>query len=264
VNNDTMSQLKKDHIYNLMLENKRADGRKFEEYREIEIKTDIIDKAEGSASVKLGNTYLTAGIKIQPGEPFPDTPDEGVIITNIELPPMASPNFEAGPPREDAIELARVIDRGIRESKAIDLKQLCITPGEKVWIIFIDIHVLNDRGNIMDAATLATTAALLKTKIPTQRYQLNTDENENDKRLPIRNLPIATTAITLENTIILDPTDEEEEVAGAKLTIITNTNNTISAIQKSGREPLTTTQIKEITRLAREQSQKLREKLLEV
>ena len=46
MNNDTMSQLKKDHIYNLMLENKRADGRKFEEYREIEIKTDIIDKAD--------------------------------------------------------------------------------------------------------------------------------------------------------------------------------------------------------------------------
>jgi len=261
MNDDAMNQLKKDRLYKLMLENKRADGRNFEEYREIEIKTNIIDKAEGSASIKLGNTHLIVGIKIQPGEPFPDTPEEGVIITNIELLPMASPNFEAGPPRENAIELARVIDRGIRESKAIDLKQLCITPGEKVWIIFIDIHVLNDGGNIMDAASLATTAALLTTKLPNQRYQLN---DNNDKQLPIRNLPIATTTITLENTIILDPTNDEEQIAGTKLTIITNTNNTISAIQKSGTEPLTTTQIKHITTLAREQSQKLREKFLEV
>ncbi|PHP45552.1 RNA-binding protein [Methanosarcinales archaeon ex4572_44] len=263
MNDDVMNQLKKDYLYKLMLENKRADGRNFEEYREIEIQTDIIDKAEGSASIKLGNTYLVAGIKIQPGEPFPDTPDDGVIITNIELLPMASPIFEAGPPREDAVELARVIDRGIRESKAIDLKQLCITPGEKVWIIFIDIHVLNDGGNIMDAASLATTAALLKTKIPEKQYQLGNNNND-DKRLPIRNIPIATTATTLENTIILDPTNDEEQIAGTKLTIITNTNNTISAIQKSGREPLTPTQIQHITTLAKEQSQKLREKFLEV
>jgi len=258
---EVLNQLKKDHLYRLMLENQRADGRNFEEYREIEIKTDIIDKAEGSASIKLGNTYIAVGIKIQPGEPFPDTPEEGVIITNIELLPMASPNFEAGPPREDAIELARVIDRGIRESKAIDLSQLCITPGEKVWIIFIDIHVLNDGGNIMDAASLATTAALLNTKLPEERYQLNTN---GDKRLPIRNIPIATTAITLGDTIILDPTSDEEQIAGTKLTIVTNTNNTISAIQKSGTEPLTTTQINHITNIAQQQSQKLREKFLEV
>ena len=48
-----------------------------------------------------------------------------------ELVPFASPMFESGPPREDAIELARVVDRGIRHSEIVDKKKLCITPGKE-------------------------------------------------------------------------------------------------------------------------------------
>ncbi len=60
------------------------------------------------------------------GTPFADTPDKGVLSTNAELIPMGSPNFEAGPPDEHSIELARVVDRGIRESEMIDLEKMCI------------------------------------------------------------------------------------------------------------------------------------------
>ena len=99
----------------------------------------LISKAEGSARVKLGKTQVVAGIKMDIGEPYPDSPEKGVMMTAAELIPLASPDFEAGPPREDAIELARVVDRGIRESEVIELDKLCIEPGEIIWMVFMSI-----------------------------------------------------------------------------------------------------------------------------
>ena len=145
MSNGIISDIRKDYLYQLTLKGKRADDRSFNEYREIALEQGVIEKAEGSAWVQLGNTQVVVGVKIQPGEPYPDTPDRGVIITNAELVPLASPEFEPGPPNEVGIELARVVDRGVRESGCIDLEALCISPGEKVWIIFIDIHILIHR-----------------------------------------------------------------------------------------------------------------------
>ncbi|MEE9507110.1 MAG: RNA-binding protein, partial [Thermoplasmata archaeon] len=137
---DVVSELLRDHIYKMAASGKRVDGRAPEEYREIKVRKGYAGNAEGSARVNLGETEVLVGVKMILGEPYPDRPKEGSIVTTMELIPMASPTFEAGPPREKAIELARVVDRGIRESKAIDLGKLCIIEGEKVWIVFIDVH----------------------------------------------------------------------------------------------------------------------------
>lgn len=259
MNQEIISILQKDHLYNLMLKGERLDGRGFEEIREIKIKTGIIDKAEGSARVELGETKIIAGVKIQPGIPFPDTPDKGVIITSLELIPLASPEFESGPPREDAIELSRVVDRGIRESGAIDLNKLCVTEGEKVWMVFIDVHVLDASGNIMDAAALGSIAALLTAKIPGERY----GEGE-DVPLPIRNIPISVTAVDIAGGIVFDPSLEEERVANCKLTVITNQDGAISGMQKSGIGSLSTDQINYIVEVAIKKAQEIREKFLEI
>jgi exosome complex component RRP42 len=109
-----MMKTSEDYVRKLVEENMRIDERKFEEFRPISIETNVIKNAEGSARVKIGNSHVLAGVKMSVGQPFSDTPDEGVLIVNAELSPIASPTFEAGPPREDAIEIARVTDRGIR------------------------------------------------------------------------------------------------------------------------------------------------------
>ncbi|WP_461863418.1 exosome complex protein Rrp42, partial [Thermococcus sp.] len=161
---EVMASIMRDHILELLKEGKRIDGRGLEDYRELEIKTNVIEKAEGSAWVRLGNTQVLVGIKVDMGEPFPDLPEKGVMTTNIELVPLASPTFEPGPPDENAIELARVVDRGIRESQAIELEKLAIVPGKLVRVIFIDVHVLDHDGNIVDAAGIGAIAALMSTK----------------------------------------------------------------------------------------------------
>jgi exosome complex component RRP42 len=147
-------ELKRHFIGRLIENDRRIDGRGFDDIREISIEPNFVDrKAEGSARVKLGNTDVLCGVKLNVGTPYPDNPDSGVMSTGAELVPIASPNFEMGRPGEDAIELARVVDRGIRESGMIDFGKLCIEPGEAVWMVSIDLHVLNHDGNLLTHAT---------------------------------------------------------------------------------------------------------------
>jgi exosome complex component RRP42 len=254
-----LSEIRKDYLYNQVLKGERADGRKFDEYREISIEKNVISKAEGSARVRLGSSQVMVGVKMQPGEPFPDSPNRGVIITNAELVPLASPTFEPGPPNEKGIELARVVDRGVRESKAVDLEKLCIIPGKQVWVIFIDVHILDDCGNIMDASSLGAIAALLTTKVPASRFGLGEDYS-----LPVNDLPIATTAIEFGDVLMFDPDVDEESIANTKLTVISTADGNICGMQKSGPGMLTPEQAYRIVDIACQKAREIREKFLEV
>ncbi len=232
------------YVRKLIEEGFRPDERKLDEYRKISIETDFIKKAEGSAKVTIGNTQVIAGVKLDVGEPFPDTAGEGVLIVNAELHPIASPTFETGPPSESAIELARIIDRTIRESKAVDMEKLCITPGEKVWLVNIDIDVLDHDGNLIDASALAAVAALLNTKLV--KYEEGKVVREKTKdTLPLRDTPIAVTVYKIGSKLLVDANLEEDPAVDARLTIATTQDGDLCAIQKGGRGFFTTKEIEQ-------------------
>jgi len=167
------------------------------------------------------------------GEPYPDSPNAGVLITNAELVPLASPIFMPGPPDQNAIELARVVDRGIRESKMIDLEKLCIEPKKNVWNVLVDIHVLDYDGNLLDAALLGAVKALLNTKIPKYENEKVCYE-EKTIPLPIKDKPVGCTSININGLNIIDPCLEEEKIMNSRLTLVTNKEGNLCAIQKGG------------------------------
>ena len=269
--------IKRDYLSKLAEQGKRADGRTFNEFRKIEIETGLISKAEGSARVKIGNTQVVAGIKILIGTPYPDSPASGVMATAAELIPMASPDFEAGPPREKAIELARVVDRGIRESKIIEVDKLCLEPGEAIWMIFIDIHILDFDGNLFDASSLAALAALLTTKVPIEQHRESLepliekfpdiktylDTHQNDYPLPVREPPISCTFAKFNNTIVVDPALDEEDIADVRLTVATDEKGDIRAMQKGLNGSFSVEEIKNIIKEAVINGKELRIKLKE-
>ncbi len=236
--------VQEEQIANLLSKDKRIDGRKLDEYRKIEVEKNIIENAEGSARIRIGKTDVIVGVKMGVGEPFPDKLKDGILITSAELSPIASPEFEKGPPREDAVELARVVDRGIRESKMIDTEKLCIKEGEKVWMVFVDIQIINHNGNLIDAAALGATVALLNAQMP--EYD-GTKVNPEKKagKLPLTCKPIAVTIKKINGKLIVDPSVEEELVKGARLTVTTNEKGNICAIQKGNPSPLTLDEIKQ-------------------
>ena len=244
-----MLKMSENYIRKLIEGGLRSDNRKFDSFRKIKIETDYAAKAEGSAKVTLGDTQVLVGVKLAVGEPFPDTPEEGVLIVGSELVPIASPTFEPGPPNENAIELARVVDRGIRESKSIELEKLCIEPGKLVWIINIDIHVLDHDGNLTDAAALGAIAALLKTKMP--KYEDGkTIYDEKISKLPVIDKPVAVTIGKISDKLLVDPDLEEENALDARLTIVTNSAHSICAMQKSGKGFFTSQEVEQAIDLA--------------
>lgn len=249
----------RNHIIGLLNANTRLDGRQLTEYRKpIEVEYGVVKTAEGSARVKLGETDVIVGVKLEMGKPYPDTPDQGTIIVGAELLPLSNPEFELGPPGIQAIELARVVDRGIRESKALDFKKLCITPGEKIWMVVIDICPINDAGNLFDASSLAALAALKNTKFPEIEGEKVNYKNKTDKELELEKTPIAVTVIKIGDKFIVDPDSEEEKAVDARLTVSSIEDGTLCAMQKGGDFPLTTADIDRMLDIGIEKAKELR------
>ncbi|RLF16797.1 MAG: RNA-binding protein [Thermoprotei archaeon] len=260
---EIISSLDKAKIISLLKRGVRLDERRLDEVRPITVETGVVQKAEGSALVKLGNTISIAGVKAEIGTPFSDTPNEGVLIVNAEFLPLASPSFEPGPPDENAIEVARVVDRGIRSSRAVSLEDLAIIPGKKVWIIYVDVYVLNHDGNMIDASSLATIAALLDTKIP----KVKVIDGENIEildewvPLPVRDRPVSVTIAKINDTLIVDPGLEEENIMDCRLTLTVNEKGEICAIQKGIGGSLTLEEVYRAIDLAEKAAKKIREAL---
>lgn len=249
-----ISEIRRDHIFNLLKEDKRSDGRKPDDFREIKFETGFIESADGSAVVEIGKTKVTAGVKIIPGTPFGDTPDMGVLTTGAELIPLAHPDFESGPPSPGSIELARVVDRGIRESGMIDMSKLCIKEGEEVWMCFLDLYAINYDGNLFDAFTLASVLALKTAIIPNEQY----GKGENVP-LPITCLPISVTAAKLGSSLILDPNFDEENISSARLTVTTDDDGNFRAMQKGGQGSISLDELSRCLDMAVAKGKEIRE-----
>lgn len=239
----------------------RLDGRAALEYRPVEIQTGVTKNAEGSANVKIGRTEVIAGVKMMVDKPYPDRPDEGTIMIGAEFLPLSNPDFESGPPGIEAIELARVVDRGIRESGAIDGKKLCITAGEHVWIISVDICTINVEGNLFDASALAAIAAIKNAVLPAQENGIVDYKNLTEEKLPISRTPLSVTVHMIGPHFIVDPTTEEESVSDARLTVAMTEKNEICALQKGGNEALSTEDIKKMLEIAEDKIKELRKVL---
>ena len=196
-------------------------------------------------------------------KPYPDRQDEGGLMVNAELLPLSSPHFEPGQPTEQAIELARVVDRGIRESKSVDNKKLCIKTGEKVWNVSIDVCTLNDAGNLLDASAIAALAALHDTKFP--EYDEKTGmvdyKKKTKKGLPLLKDPVAVTVYKVGTHLLVDPLSEEEEAYDTRLTITTTGDGNACSLQKGGDSPLTVAEIDEMVGLAIAKGKEIRKKL---
>lgn len=250
----------KKHFLKSLQANIRTDGRKLTEFRDISIETDVSKSAEGSARVKIGNTELIVGVKMSVNEPYLDTPDKGNLMVNAELLPLSSPEFEPGPPGIEAIELARIVDRGIRESKAIDTEKLCIKVGEKVWSVIIDVCTINADGNLIDAAALGALAALKTARFPHYDEEKNEIDykKKTSKPLPIIREPIAVTVYKLEEHIFVDTLPEEEKMFDARLTVTCTKEGNICSLQKGGESPLTVEEIDKMAALALQKGEELR------
>ena len=260
-----VDELKKTQILELLDQGKRVDGRALDEPREISIETNAIPKANGSAKVRIGDTEVICGVKIQPDRPFPDMGDKGIFICTAELLPLSHPTVETGPPGPDVIELARVVDRGIRESHMIDLSQLVIEQNKSVVGVFADNVVVDYDGNLFDACSYAATAALLSSKTP--KWDMINDVptlvEGGESSVPITTIPVSVTMGKIGNHIVVDPNGDEWASMDARVTITSNSDGNICALQKGGRGGFTLEEMIQCGEISVRVGTKIREKLKE-
>lgn len=252
----------KKHVLELLDKDTRLDGRKALEYRKpVEVKIGISKNAEGSCQVTIGETVVMTGVKLAVESPYPDTPDEGCLMVTVELLPMSNPEFESGPPGIQAIELARLVDRCIRESKIIDMKKLALITGEKVWSVMIDVCPINDAGNLFDAAILSAVVALKNTVFPTlEKGEVVNYKEKTSKKLPLdlKKDPLSVTVWKIGKYFIVDSTIEEKKVMDARLTVATLADGKLCALQKGGDTPLTVDEIMKMIDIGIDKCKELR------
>ena len=260
-----LNQLKRTQINELLEKGQRADGRSLDEPRSLIIETGVIPKANGSARIRLGDTEVVTGVKVQPDKPFPDMGDKGIFICTAEILPLAHPSAETGPPQPPVIELARVVDRGIRESGMIDLSQLVLEKDKSVIGVFADNSVTDDDGNLFDACSYSSTAAILTSKIP--KWEMKDDlpsvvEGESSDA-PITTIPVSVTMGRIGEHILVDPDADEWDCMEARITITTNSDGNICALQKGGDGGFSPEQIMKCSEMAISVGAKIREKIKE-
>ena len=258
-----IDELKRTQILELLEQGKRVDGRALDEVRELSIEINAIPKANGSARIKLGDTEVICGVKIQPDRPFPDTGDKGLLICTAELLPLSHPTVETGPPQPPVIELARVTDRGIRESHMIDVSQLVIEKDKSVIGVFADNVVVDYDGNLFDACSYAATMALLSSKTPTWNW---VDEKPilvegEEIQLPIMTIPVSVTMAKIGNHIVVDPNGDEWACMDARVTITSDSDGNICALQKGGNNGFTLDEIVKCGETSVKIGAQIREKL---
>lgn len=260
-----VEHLRKQQMWEAISKGKRLDGRNLDEIRPIEAEVNVIRKANGSSKVNLGNSEVVAGVKVETGRPFEGLENKGALILSAEILPTASPYIEPGPPDEETIELARVVDRGIRESEMIDLDKLVLVPGEIVYTIFVDCSIINADGNLFDATSYAVVSALISSKIPIFKVQDGKVIDPGDvQEPPLTTIPISITAARVGDTVILDPTAEEEACMDARITITTNSNSDFTAVQKGSTGAFTLEQLKKTAEAARIKGIEVRSKIKEL
>jgi len=234
----------------------RLDGRTFLESREVKIS---LSRGECSsyAEVQFGNTRVICTVIGEIVKPYNDRPTEGIIQINAE---MSVGSEKYGVSR---VELSRMLERSIRDSDALDTESLCVVSGEKVWSIRCDAHVLDNDGNVIDAASLATMAALRAFRKPEVALSVgdgdilsnsikemkiyNADERE-PLPLALHHTPLCVTlaifkgipstksdeTTALSDVLVLDPAGREELAMDGHFMLSINAHKEVCAIFKPG------------------------------
>lgn len=123
-------------------------------------------------------------------------------------------------------------------SSGFDAEQLCIVEGKHCWCVFVDVLVLESDGNDLDAAVLASRAALKATKLPgvsveedaetaTESLSLSYDPNDA-KSLQVESIPVAVTLCQIAQSSVdyfVDPSRAEQECALTRLTVAVDPRN---------------------------------------
>lgn len=242
----------------------RMDGRQLNETRNMNLRfkqffsafsLNLFENVFSSSShcdVSLGDTEVMARVTCESVAPFQDRPNEGFLHIVTNLNPIASADFEIGSKDPASMRVSSLVELAVRESGAVDLEALCISSGELVWKIHVEVSVLNNGGNLTDACSLAAIGALSRFKRPevgfkktfSEKAKLQIIPYEDAEPVPISIIhwPVCITFGLVADSgkihILLDTTQEEDKILDGSICVVMNEHGEICAIEKQGWPPV--------------------------
>ncbi|XP_067000313.2 exosome complex component RRP45 [Anabrus simplex] len=232
-----LSNCEKAFILKAISENKRLDGRQHDEFRKLQIH---FGSDWGCCQITLGQTKVLAQVSCEVQQPKPTRPNEGLLLLYVELSPMGAPHFEVGQ-SDLGVQLNRLLEKCIKDSRCLDLESLCITAEEKVWAVRVDINVLNHEGNLVDAASIAALTALAHFRRPdvttTGDQTIIHDPSERDPiPLSLHHHPVCITYAIFNKgeNVIADPSAIEERVSEAQIVFGVNAYRELCGLHLGG------------------------------
>jgi exosome complex component RRP45 len=280
-----LSTNERDFIYNAIRKGYRTDGRKFNESRRLIMTVDR-SLCTSRAEVVLGQTRVLSAVQAELVSPFPDHPTEGFLNVYVQMSAMATERSKnTGYSSETSTELKLLIEESLKEGNSIDLEALCVLSGTSVWSIRVDVRILDDGGNVTDAAALAVIASLLHFRKPVcsisgRSVVVHSEFERNPTPLSIHHIPICVSFaifalppeitggkneeqeneeqdMSYENsvpTLLMDPSRSEETFAHGFVTLAINTHGELCVVQKDGGEAILPAQLIECVKIALEKS----------
>jgi len=136
----------------------------------------------------------------------------------------------------------------LNDSGALPLRSLVIIPDAQVWLVNIDVLIMDNAGNLLDAIVMATKAALLSTTIPpleivtgdggAPEITVNDDPFSHVALPGVSRLPLAITlskvAVGHAGEWILDATSDEEQCSSVRLTLSLTPEGRLAGMSKGG------------------------------
>ncbi|NP_001238821.2 exosome complex component RRP42 [Pan troglodytes] len=242
-----LSEAEKVYIVHGVQEDLRVDGRGCEDYRCVEVETDVVSNTSGSARVKLGHTDILVGVKAEMGTPKLEKPNEGYLEFFVDCSASATPEFEGRGGDDLGTEIANTLYRIFNNKSSVDLKTLCISPREHCWVLYVDVLLLECGGNLFDAISIAVKAALFNTRIPRVRV-LEDEEGSKDIelsddpydciRLSVENVPCIITLCKIGYRHVVDATLQEEACSLASLLVSVTSKGVVTCVRKVGKGSL--------------------------
>jgi|SRR3989344_8528742 len=139
---------------------KRVDGRKADEMREIEAKVGIIKRADGSAMFRIGETIAIAAV-YGPRELHPrylQNPETGLLRCNYDMASFSVPERKKPGPSRRSVEISLVTEKAL--SSVVELSQF---PNA---VVDVFIEIIQANAGTRCAGITAAALALAHAGIP--------------------------------------------------------------------------------------------------
>ena len=271
-----------DFIKEGITKNIRLDGRKYNEYRQFTLESNIIPSAYASAKLIASDTEIIVTIKAE----IIDEEDQEESIDQFKKQENSNPknsnsnrihcNIQSVINEDYTIlsnELTSIYSN-IFNFKNTTTNMLEIIKNKFYWHIYIDVLIINHNGNLLSYSSLTIYKALLKLSLPA--ISISSGEKTNEKIIELDNIkanikpfdnnynhiPICISIIKIDQYLLIDPNIKEEICSLLQFNISINQNNIINFISKEKFSGINIQTIKDILTLIQKISPNIFKKLL--